>query len=154
MAVQARVDNTNFTFVLYGTPLIEKDAVLEQDAGRSIPLANHTVMAKVASTQKWVPITSLTETTGESIPLGIFDGDAVLAATLVAGDVSDASIIVGHNITVDVDQLVLENSLALDDVINATGGADNIFVQTIQDYLANIGIYPEATVAVSGFENT
>ncbi len=154
MAFQTRVNNTNFPFVLYGNPLIEKAAVLEQDAGRSAVLAPFTVMAKVASTQKWVPLTSLTETTGESIPLGIFVGDTVLAATLVAGDVAAQSIMVGHGITVDSALIVLENSLTITDVINPSDATNKIFVQTIKDYLANIGIYTEATVAISGFENT
>lgn len=154
MAVQTRTDNLNKPFVLFGDAFTEPDAVLEQDAGRSAVLAYGTLMAKVAASQTWVPFTDETATDGSAIPLGIYIGPEVAAAALVAGDVVDSPILVGHHITIDVDQLVIENSKLLTTIINATGGADNIFTQTVKDYLANVGIYTEATIDITGLENT
>jgi hypothetical protein len=109
-------------------------------------------MSKVAASQKWVPFTDETATDGTAIPQGIFLGDDVPAADLVAGDVVDQSILVG-NALYDLAQLVIENSKLLTTVILATGGADNVFTQVVSDYLENKGLFAESTVDIAGFEN-
>lgn len=150
MAVSVRLDNVNAPFILGGYPYTDQVAVLSQDGARATVLAFGTVMAKIAATQKWEPFTNAAAIDGTAIPLGIYVGDDVLAATLVAGDVTDAAILVGGGgVLVDVNQLTIENSLTLATVIAA--GA--IAAQTVRDFLANIGIFVENTVATSAAEN-
>jgi hypothetical protein len=129
------------------------NAVLDQDGGRSAPLVYGTVMAKVAATQQWVPFTSATATDGSAIPLGIFVGEDVPAADLVAGDVTDQPILIGGQVMVDQTQLVIENSLTLATVIEPSDATNTYFVQTVKDYLANVGIWVESTIAISAAEN-
>lgn len=154
MSVQVRKNNLVVPFILSGEGVTDIEAVLSQDAGRSAVLAHGTLMAKIAATQKWEPFTDETATDGTAIPLGIYVGNEVTAAALVAGDVSDAAILVGRNVTIDINEITIENSLTLATVINATGGADNIHIQTVRDYMANIGMYFEGTVAITSVENT
>ena len=148
MAVQVRLDNINVAFYLDDSALAELDVTLLQDAGRSVPLACGTVMTKVAASQKWVPLTDLAAVDGTSIPLGIYVGNDIAAADLVAGDVTDITMIVGRTV-LDVAQLVLENSLTFDDIV--TVGTTSLL--TVKDYLAMLGIYLETTTAISAFEN-
>ena len=149
MTVQVRLENTVVPFVLFGSPLAELDAIIAQDAGRSIPLAPNTVMTKIAASQKWVSLEDVTAVDGTAIPYGIYVGSAIPAADIVAGDIADAQIIVGSGITVDASQLVLENSYTLATIIGA-----GLTQATIGDYLANVGIYSEGTVAITEQENT
>ena len=145
---QVRVTNSVVPFILYGTGFSEPDAVLAQDAGRTIPLAYGTVMTKVAASQKFVALEDVTAVDGTAIPYGIYVGPEVPAASIVAGDVADATIIVGGGITVDASQLVLENSYTLAQIIGA-----GLTQATIKDYLANVGIYVEGTVDITEQEN-
>lgn len=81
---------------------------------------------------------TVTAATGEAsvaIPAGIYVGDDIAAATVVAGDVSDADLLVGSDKMIDEDMIVLENSLTLESVIVDTG-------KTIRQELQDIGIYP------------
>ena len=154
MAVQARTDQDNRSFILSGDGFKETDAVFLQDAGRgAVALVFGTLVAKVASTGKYVPFTDETATDGTAIPAGIFIGNNITGAALVAGDVIDQVILVGGSVTIDVNQLTIENSKLLTTVIEATGGADNILIQTVGDYLVMRGIFPESTVAISSTEN-
>lgn len=149
-SVQVSQDVTNIPVVLFGDAFHEI-AILEQDSGRgTTALENYTVMAKVVASQKWVPYTDEAATDGSAIPLGILVSGEVTGAALVAGDVASVSIIVGGNVTVDAALLVFENSTALDDIF-ATG---TIYATSVKDQLANIGIFTEATVAVSAAENS
>lgn len=153
MTVQSRLNNSSVPFIRFAYPgALEQLAILAQDAGRSAVLAFATVMAKVAATQKWVPFTDETATDGSAVPAGIYIGPDIAAADLVAGDISENQILVGAAF-IDLNQLVIENSKTLDTVINPTGGADNIVLQTVRDFLANRGIFVEDTVDISAFEN-
>lgn len=153
MSLQNSLNNNTVPFIRHGLAISEADAILLQDAGRSVPLLAGTVMAKVAATQKWVPFTNETAIDGTGVPLGILMSDDVLAATLVAGDVTDVSILTGAGVLVDEGQVVIENAKTLATVILATTGIDNVFTQTVKDYLANVGIRMYGTVDVSSFEN-
>ena len=86
-----------------------------------------------------------TAVNGAQIPRGVYMGDEIAAATIVAGDVADAPILVGGACTVDADQLVMEAG-DLDTVL-AGGG-------TVRDALANIGIFTEDTVDIDELENS
>ncbi len=149
MTVQVSLDNANIPFVLSGNALSRDDQVLLTDAGRVIPLAPFTVLAKVAATQKWVPFTNAAATDGSAVPQGIYIGESVTAAAIVAGDIVDLNVLLGGAITIDVDQLVIENSLTLDTVITV-GTTD---LRTVRDHLANRGIFVEDTVDISSFES-
>ena len=153
MTVQSSLNNSSVPFIRFANPaVIDGVAVLLQDAGRAAALEPFTLMAKVAASQKWVPFTDETAVDGSAIPAGIYLGASIAAADLVAGDVVDASILVGAAL-IDLNQLVIESAKTLDTVIEATGGADNINIQTVRDYLANRGIFVEDTVDISSFEN-
>ena len=86
MAVQSNSDNSSVPFIRFANPaVIDEEAVLSQDAGRSAVLASKTLMAKIAATQKWEPFTDETATDGTAIPQGIYVGPDIPAADLVAG---------------------------------------------------------------------
>lgn len=153
MTVQSSLDNNSVPFIRFANPaVIDGVAVIAQDAGRATALAPFTLMAKIAATKKWVPFTDETAVDGSAIPAGVYLGASITAAAIVAGDVVDNQILVGAAL-IDLNQLIIENSKTLDTVINATGGADNINIQTVRDYLANKGIFAEDTVDISSFEN-
>ena len=149
MAVQNSSNNANIPFILSGVGLSRDDQVLLTDAGRATPLLQFTLLAKIAATQKWVPFTNQAAITGEAIPQGIYLGDDIAAADIVAGDIPDLFVLVGKDVTVDVDQIVIENAKTLDTVITV-GTTD---LRTVRDHLANRGIFTEETVDISGFEN-
>lgn len=131
-------------FVLRGLPesLERHDATLLQDAGRITPLAQYTVLAKVAASGKYVPWTSLTATTGAAIPRAIYMGDAVTAAALVAGDVTGAYILEGDAL-VDEAKLVFDGgTLSLASVINPSDATNKYWIVTGRDALKMFGIVP------------
>jgi len=151
MTVQSRVDNTNFPFILSGSALKKGGQVLLQDAGRAIPLAFGTLMAKVAASGKWVPFTDETATNGAAIPQGIYVGEEIAAADIVAGDIPDLEIIIGGGaITVDSQQVVIESSKLLTTVITV-GTTD---LRTVEDHMKNVGIFFELTIDIDELENT
>lgn len=158
MAVQGRSDRKNYSFILRGETAVKDNEILAQDAARAAVLKKYTVLAQVASSRKWVPLTDVTAAaTGENTARGIYMGDDIAAATLVAGDVTGALILVGGALaTVDAQQLVLENSLTVNSVVNDDpAGADNgvVNVRRIEDDLARIGIYVESTTDIDVLEN-
>lgn len=148
MAVQNSINNANIPFVLTGNALSRDDQVILTDAGRSAVLAQFTLMAKIAASGKWTPFILETATNGTAIPQGIYIGEDIAAADIVAGDISDVNILVGDAV-IDVNQLVIEASKTLDTVITV-GTTD---LRTVRDHLANRGIFVEETVDISSFEN-
>jgi len=93
-------------------------------------------------------VTAAAGATSENTVAGIYIGDSITAAQLVAGDVVHCPIIVaGTGATINSSQIVLENSLALTDVIPHEH-------QTIFDALVKIGLVPEETIDIAGYENT
>jgi len=150
MAVQGRLDLSNFSIILSGITLTVDSGVLLQDAGRSAVFFSGTVVAKIAATGKWVPLTDVTLTTGAAIALGVYLGDDVAAADLVAGDVTGALILTGGGAcTLDSSLVILENSLTPATVVE-TG---TINARTIADDLARIGLFLEATINIDELEN-
>jgi hypothetical protein len=157
MAVESRLDLTNYPFFLSGRLIHRDNETVKQDAGRTTPLKRYTLMAQVAATGKWVPLTDVAALDGSNTARGIYVGDDISAAALVAGDVTACPIVVGGDLsTFDGAQLVLENSLTLasvcsDDPAGADNGAVN--VRRISDDLARIGLYAESAVDIENFEN-
>lgn len=148
MSVQVSINNKILAFILAGLAVSRTDAVITQDAGRTTPLLFGTLMSKTAATQEWVPFIDETDVTGAALPQGIYIGADIAAADLVAGDVTDTSILVGSAV-VDLNQIVIENSKTLDTVIGAT----TVEARTVRDQLAYRGIFAEDTVTISNFEN-
>lgn len=148
MSVQNSLNIANVPFILSGNALSRQDAVIAQDAGRVAVLAPFTLMAKVAATQLWTPFISEIATNGTAHPQGIYVGDEIAAADLVAGDVTDAFILLGDAI-VDTSMLVIEAAKTLDTVITV-GTTD---LRTVRDHLACRGIFVEETIEISSFEN-
>lgn len=150
MAVQSRLDNTTEKLILSGNTLVREAETLFQDAGRAVPLVKYTLMAQIAVTKKWVPFQNESSIDGSAIVKGLFMGDDIAAADLVAGDVVDQPIIIGGaGATIDVDLIVIENSKTLDTVV----GAGSIETHRVEDDLNEIGIFVEDTTAISDFEN-
>jgi hypothetical protein len=74
-----------------------------------------------------------------SIPIGIFGGPDILEADIIAADVEDQKVMTsGEPKFFNEDQIVLENSLDLDDIVTATG-------KTIRYMLYEIGLIIEPT---------
>ncbi len=154
MPVQVSSNNTSVPFIRSGFSLVKESETLLQDAGRSVALLFGTVMAKIAATGKWVPLTSLTTTTGASVAQGIFIGEDIAAADLVAGDVVNQPILTGGACTVDENQVVMdEGTLDIDDVFSASDATNVYYVVTVRDLLAQRGIYLEDTIDIDEFEN-
>lgn len=157
MAIQGRTDQKNFPFVIFGATLVKDNETILTDAARAAVLKYGTVMAQVASSKKWVPLTDVAaHATGENVARGIYVGDDIAAATIAAADVTGCPIVVaGYPAIIDSSQLVLENSLTVDTVVSDDpAGADNgvVNVRRIEDDLARIGIYVEETLDVNVLE--
>lgn len=89
-------------------------------------------------------VTAATTGNGENLPAGIYIGEDIAAASLVAGDVTSKSILVGKSVEIDEDAITLENSLDLDtSIVTQTG-------RTIRMELMRLGIYPKSA---SYFQN-
>lgn len=158
MGVQGRTDFKNFSLVASGGHYSRDNETIKQDGARATVLKYGTVMAQVAATKKWVPLTDVTAvTTGESIARGIYIGEDIAAATLVAGDVPNCPMMVyGLPAVIDASLVVLENNLTLDTVISDDpAGADNgvVNVRRIEDDLLKIGILFQTTYDISKLEN-
>jgi len=75
---------------------------------------------------------------GEDIPAGLYLGQDIATADIVAGDVAGKSILRGKSVELDEDKIVLENGMTFDTVITKTG-------KTVKSHLADLGIYPVPT---------
>lgn len=158
MAAQYRLDIGTTPFVLKSLPGRRiDDAVIAQDAGRTEPLAPYTLMAKISATSLWVPWTDITAVDGSAIPRGIFapgelGGEEILAADIVAGDVTDVPIIT-FGIEFDEDRLVIENSLTLETEILTSDATAVYAIETARDILAKTSLFPRKTNCNSRPEN-
>jgi hypothetical protein len=90
-------------------------------------------------------VTPATGFSQANIPTGIYIGDEILAATIVAGNVTNCPIIVGGTATINSDQIVLEGGLALTDIIVHEH-------KTIREVLTDKGMAPESVILIAGYE--
>lgn len=90
-------------------------------------------------------ITAGTGADGTDIPAGIYMGPSITGAAIVAGDVSDSPVLIGGTVLVDENQMVLENSLTLNDVVISKNA-------TVRVVLENSGIVPKASVDTAEFQ--
>jgi hypothetical protein len=143
MAVQVKTDLENKPFILAKMGLTKSAQVLKQDAGRTTDLAFGTLMAFETAIEKWVPFTDETATDGTAHPSGIIM-QTIPTADIVAGDVSDITILVGDAI-IDSAQLVIENSKTLATTVNVPAGLN----KSVEQLLRWLGIYPETTIDIT-----
>jgi hypothetical protein len=149
MPVQGSRENTTVPFLRSGPTLVRESETILQDAGRVDPLVPYTLMAQIAATKKWVPFTDEAAVDGTALAKGIYVGDEIAAADLVAGDVVDVPIVVGGAAaTFTKDDLVIENAKTLDTVVAA--GA--IEAHRVEDDLNRIGLFAEDSVDIDEFE--
>jgi hypothetical protein len=142
-APQFRVDQDVTPAIRLDDALVRDNETILTDGGRVVDLEQYTVMAR-NSTNKLVPLTSLTATDGTSIPTGLM-AQSVAAAEIAAGDVTGVALYVKIG-RINEASIILENSLALDNVIVDRD-------QTIRDLLMQMGIYPEPGADVDRAEN-
>lgn len=151
MAVQARLDIDARPFILSGEVLVKDAETIQQDAGRTAgPLVRNTLMAQIAASERWVPFSDETATDGTALAKGLYIGDDIPEADIIAGNVEDAPIIVGGAAaTFDSGKLVIENSKTLDTVV----GGGTIDAHRVEDDINRVGLYAAATTDISGYEN-
>lgn len=149
MAVQGRRDITTIPLLKGGKTFV-RNQIIEQNAARTTALLYGTVMAYNATTQMWVPFVGLADVEGESVPRGVYLGDDILAATLVAGDVEDIAILLGGCCRIDGQLLVWD-----DDTRSAVSivNPGTIEARTAGQCLADVGIFIEDTEDISEYEN-
>jgi hypothetical protein len=90
-------------------------------------------------------VTAATGSTGTEIPVAIYIGPEIAAATLVAGDVEMVPMIVG-DIHFDESQLVFENSITMNTVVTSQH-------MTIRNLLHQLGLFGESVIDISAYEN-
>lgn len=155
MTVQNRVDQKNFPFFLSGSTFVKDNETILTDGARATVLKFGTVMAQIAASRKWVPLTDVAVQDGGNTARGIYVGEDIAAATIVAGDVTNCPIVCGGLCTADSGLLVLENSLTINSVVSDDpAGADNapVNVRRIEDDLARIGIFVKSTIDIDLLE--
>ena len=152
MAVQTRVNNDTTPFILGGQSLVKKGTIA-QDVARATVLKKYTVLAQIASTGKYTPYVSASQTTGASVPSAIYLGDDIAAADLVAGDVEDLDILVGGGCLVDKNQVVFDGGTLSNATVVNGAAANPYFVVTAEKCLSLFGIYQQDTIDISEIEN-
>ena len=141
--LQANETQNTEGFWLRGDYDVKDNLTILTDGGRAIPLAKYTLMAQITATLKLVPMTSAVLTTGASVPFGIFIGDDIPAADLIAGDVTDQQIaVIGEPADFDIDKLVFDQgTLDIDDVIDV----GTVQLTTIRKKLSELGFNASTT---------
>jgi len=151
MAVQDASNNDNTPLVLSGSPLSTDDETIAQDATRTDPLVYGTIMAKVLATGFLTPHIDVLAEDGTALPYGIYVGEEITAAALVAGDVVDCPAIIGGNITVSRDAITLEAGALTDQII---AEANSPIRYTVEEALRLRGIFLEGVIDADEYENT
>jgi hypothetical protein len=144
--VQTEQNLDNTPFLLSGTAIKTTTAVIAEINPHDFPLAQFTIMAKVSATGKWKPFVDETAEDGTAIPQGIYvgadipdDGSGPPAKIL---EQSNVEIVIGGNIMVAEEKLVLENSKTLDTVIVIGEVGSPQDERTVRDRLQSVGITP------------
>ena len=149
MAVQAERDISNVGFIKNNDSLT-KSGTIAQDESRTEDLLQNTVMAQIAATGFWTPFNSVAGTDGSAIPRGIYLGEDIDEADLVAGNITDVPILVG-DAYVDR-QLVVWDQDTLDE--DSVIGAATIHAVAAEEALsASSNIFIEDTENITNYEN-
>jgi hypothetical protein len=148
--MQARLDINTADFVISERPARrEDDAIIAQDGARAAVLAQYTLMGKIAATKKWTPFIDAAAVDGSAETFGIYMGDDIAAADLIAGDVVDNPIVY-LGMTFDEDRLVFDDTEDLDTVL----GAATIHARTVRQALHDTDLIPQKTRTATNYENS
>lgn len=159
MPVQVSGVNQDFPLILQGEAMVLDNETILTNGSRAVPLKTGTIMSQIASTKKWTPWlnANLGDNTGLQYALGIYIGDDIPAATIVAGDVTAVPILVGGA------GVQLDFSLVVFD-----GGNDGLQTKPTRDSIATVptglalraeailnmkGIFLTTTIALDNTEN-
>lgn len=153
MSIQNRLNIINSSFITSGRSFLEDNGIIKQDAGRTQPLLQYTVMAQISATGKYVPYTSISANDGSSDPVAIYVGETIPASELTGADYTNAAMLVGGDCTIDETQLVFDAGTLGEGSIVAGAAANPIIVQTAKVALRTVGIFIGAMDATSSFEN-
>lgn len=82
---------------------------------------------------------------GESQVAGIYLGDELTAAKIVAGDIPNSPVLIGGKCTIDKNLVVLENSLTLSSVLPSG--------KSVREELEDLGIFPESTLDIDSYQS-
>jgi hypothetical protein len=113
------------------------------DGATDFAAADEFTIAITANGQ-WVPW-AVDGVNGSEIPAGILMVDSVTAAALVAGTVTDQTILVGGCMTVASDQIIFDDGASTLATVLPGG-------QTIAEFLETKGIFTELTVDIASYE--
>ena len=113
------------------------------DGGTDFALADIFTIV-VTADGNWVPW-AVDGVGGAEVPAGILMVDSVTAAALVAGDVTDQTMLIGGCMTVASDLIIFDDGSSTLATVLSNG-------QTISEFLETIGIFTELTVDIASFE--
>lgn len=139
--MEARTEFDTSTLIIGGEGRTKTDGVLTQNGSRSGNLVTGTLLGLIASTGKFVPADPTDP--ARSANLAVYIGADITEADIIAGDVSGLDLLVGGDVTIREDLLVLENG-ALDD---ASGGGTN----TMRQELQRVGIFVQETETLNEY---
>lgn len=149
MAVQARQDNSTRPLILSDESDVRNETII-QNAQRTTDLLHGTVMAQIAASGLWTPFIAVAGVDGSGVPRGIYLGDDIIAADLVAGNVTDVPILVG-NARVAEELVVWDDDTLSADTVVAPATVEARTARAALAAAANIRL--ELTVAISEHEN-
>lgn len=152
MSVQNSANNTSRPFILSSGPAATSLNTILQNGGRTAPLLENTLMAIDSATGKYVPLQSVVVTTGAAYPAGIYVGDDIPTADLIAGDVVDAPILVGEAF-VDLAKIIFDSDGAGPVTLASIVANGTLSQKTILQLIQELSIYPQNTISTSSFEN-
>jgi len=156
MSQQISGNNSSIPFAIGHSPIIREQETILQEATRSVVLKQFTAMCRATVTGKWTPITSasITATDGKAMSFGIYIGDDIPSATLVAGDTTGPILVA--DALYDNSQLVWGTGptgvLGAQTLTTLVGGAA-IASFSLQDLSEMRGLIPVSTQVIDAFEN-
>lgn len=143
--LQATLTNDTTPFYLAGGPALFRDSETMATSGAGPDILKYTVLAQDPTTRKWTPFINIAATDGTAWPRGVYLGETILSATIIAGDVTDIQVLVGGNVHVDEAKLVFEAAaVALTDQLGPVDAA-GVQQMTVRRALEEIDIYPQPT---------
>jgi len=140
MAVQRQTNNENKPFILGDDGEARRVTFGRDQTRTSADIERYTVVTRNPSSGLWYAYTAVDAVDGTQVPMGIVM-ETVDGAALHAGNVTDIAVLKG-NALCDVEQLVLENSLTLADIINwVDDNGDDVQINTtIEQELRKLNI--------------
>ena len=149
MAAQTRADLSNTPIILSDESDVENHDIVQNEE-RDTDLLYGTVMAQIAASELWTPFVSVVGTDGSAVPRGIYLGDDILAADLVAENIVDVPILVG-NARVNEDLVIFDDDTLDAETVVAPATVEARTARRALEESVNIRL--EATVDATAHEN-